>query len=177
MAPLAVTRCKRRPSAGVYRVGGVLPVLQVAGITGSTQSQENSRCRLLVAFVALNRGVSTQERKSVLVIAHLLDCDVPALDRVALRAVRTHLAAMDVRVAISAVFAHVCKYWLYVTLGALHFFVLAAKRIFRFAVIEFGNRTDGPPSGRGVAVFARNVQRAMGISLGFLLSVARSGCR
>jgi hypothetical protein len=84
---------------------------------------------------------------------------------------------MDIRVAIRAVFADVGKYGFYVALGALHFFVQAAKRIFRFAVIEFRNRPDRPPTGRGVAVFTGNVQRAVGISLGVLLSVARGGCR
>jgi hypothetical protein len=67
--------------------------------------------------------MSTQEWKAVLVIADLLHGDVPALDRVALRAVRPHLAAMDVRVAIRAVFANVRKYGFHVALRALHFFV------------------------------------------------------
>jgi hypothetical protein len=60
-----------------------------------------------------------------LVIAHLLHRDIPSLYRVALRAVRTHLAAMDVRVAISAVFPDVWENRFYLTLCALHFFVHA----------------------------------------------------
>ena len=177
VAPLAVARSKRRPRAGVRGIGGVLPVFQMAGIAGGAQSQENTRCGLLVAFIALNRGMSAEERKAVLVVAHLLDSDVPALHRVTLGAVRPHLPTVNVGVAIGAIFAHVREYGFYVTLGALHFFVLPAKRIFRFAVIEFGNRADGSPTGRSVAVFTGNVQRAVGISLGVLLSVARSGCR
>ena len=130
-----------------------------------------------MAFIALHRGVSPEKRKPVLVIAHLLDRDIPALHGVASRAVRTHLAAMDVRVAIGAVLANVCEYWLNVALRALHFFVHAAERVFRLVVIEFGDRADRTPTCRRVAVFARYVQRSVGIPLGFLLSVIRSSRR
>ena len=177
VAALAIPRCESRSGGGVRRIGGVLPILQVTRLASRGQSQEHSRCGLLVAFIALHGGMSAKERKPVLVIAHLLHRDIPALHGVALCAVRTHLAAVDIRVAIRAVLANVGKYGFHVALGALHFFVQAAEWIFRFAVIEFGNRADGSPSGRGVAVFARNIQRTMGISLGFLLSGARSGCR
>jgi len=147
VAPLAIARRKRRPGAGVRGIGRVLPIFQMAGIARSAQSQENPRCGLLVAFIALNRGMSAQERKAVLVIAHLLHGDVPTLHRVALRAVRPHLTTVNVGVAIGAIFAHVREYGLCVALRALHFFVLPAKRIFGFVVIEFGNRADGSPAG------------------------------
>ena len=110
-------------------------------------------------------------------IAHLPHRNIPALHGVALRAVRAHLAAMDVCVAISAVLAYVCEYRFHVALGALHFFVHAAQRIVRLVVIEFGHRADRAPAGRCVAVFARYVQGPVGIPLGFLLSVTRSGRR
>ena len=130
-----------------------------------------------MALVALNRGVSTQEREAVLVIAHLLHRDIPTLHGMALRAVGAHLATMDVRVAIGAILTHVGEYGFYVALGALHFFVQAAEGIFRFVVIEFRNCADGAPACRGMTVFARNVQRTVRIPLAFLLGVARSGCR
>ena len=90
-------------------------------------------------------------------IAHLLHRDIPSLYRVALRAVRTHLAAMDVRVAIGAVFTDICEYRLNVTLRALHFFVHAPQWIFRLVVIEFGHRADRAPTRRCVTVLARDV--------------------
>jgi hypothetical protein len=119
--------------------------------------------------------MSAQERKAVLVIAHLLHGDIPTLHGMALRAVRTHLAAVDVGVAIGAVLAHVGEYGFYVALRALHFFMQAAEGVFRFVVIEFRDRADGPPARRGVTIFARNVQGAVWIPPGILLGVARSG--
>ena len=52
----------------------------------------------------------TKQRKTILVILHLLRRDIPAPDRMALRAIRTHLAAMNIRVAVSAVLAGVGEY-------------------------------------------------------------------
>jgi hypothetical protein len=79
-------------------------------------------------------------------IAHLLHRDIPALDGVALRAIRTHLAAMDVGVAIGAVLADVGEHRFYVALRALNLFMQAAERVFRFVVIEFGDRADRAPA-------------------------------
>jgi len=84
---------------------------------------------------------------------------------------------MDVRVAIGAVFPDVCENRFYVTLCALHFFVHPAQRISRLVVIEFGHRADRAPTRRCVTVLARDVQRPVRISPGFLLSVTRSGRR
>jgi len=157
VATLAIAGGEGGSGAGVRGICGVLPIFQVAGIASGTQSEEHPRGRLLMAFIALNRGMSAEERKAVLVIANLLDGDVPTLRSVALRAVRTHLAAVDVSVAVGAIFADVCKYGFCVTLRALHFFVQAAERVFGLVVIEFGDRADRPPACRCVTVFARNV--------------------
>lgn len=177
VAALAVAGGERRPSACVHWICGVLPILQVAGIAGRAQPEEYPRCGLLVALIALHRGVSAQQRKPVLMIANLLHGDVPALHSVALRAVRPHLAAVDVRVAIRAVLSDVGEYRLCVTLRALHFFVHSAQGVFRLVVIEFGNGTDRAPACRRMTVFTRDVQWPMGIPLGFLLSGARGGRR
>ena len=50
----------------------------------------------------------------------------------------------------------------------------AAQRIFRLIVIEFGHRADRSPTRRCVTVLAGDVQRPVGISLGFLLRVTRT---
>jgi len=110
-------------------------------------------------------------------IANLLHGDIPPLHGVALRAVRTHFAAVDVGVAIGAVLAHVREYRFHVALRALHLFMQATKRIFRLVVIEFGDCTNWAPTCRGVAIFARNVQWPVGIPLRVLLGIAAVGCR
>lgn len=114
-----------------------------------------------MAVIALNRSVGSEKRKTILVIPDLLDRDVPTLNSVALRAVGAHLALVNVSVAILAVFSYVGEDRLDVALRAAHLFVHAAERVFGFVVIEFGNRANGTPSGRSVAILARNTQRAM----------------
>jgi len=156
MAPLAVTRGKRRSGARMWWIGGVLPVFQVAGIARRGEPQEHSRGSLLVAFVALHRGMRAEQRKAVLVIAHRLHGNVPTLHRMALRAIRTHLAPVNIRVAVRAVLAHIREHRLYVALRALHFLVHAAKRITRFVVVKLGDRPDRAPPRGSMAILAGN---------------------
>jgi len=177
VAPLAIAGCERRPGAGMRRIAGVLPILQMAGITGRAQPEKHASGDLLVALVALYCGVSAQKRKSILVIANLLHRDIPALNGVALRTVRTHLTAVDIGVTIGAILPHIGECGFHVALGALHFFVHAPERIFRLVVVEFGDRANRAPTCRRVAIFAGNVQRPVRIPLGVLLSVARQKCR
>ena len=98
---------------------------------------------------------------------------IPAVDGMALRAIGAHLPAVNIRVTIGAILGDVYEHWLDVALNAVHLFVHAAKRVLRFVVIKFGNRTNGAPASSGVAVFARNVQRSVRIASCLLLSSAR----
>lgn len=100
-----------------------------------------------------------EEREPVLVILHLLRRFFPPIYGVALRAIGSHLPAMDVRVAIRAILSHIRKHWLNVALRALHFLVQPAQRIFCFVVVEFRYRANWLPTRRCVAVFAWNRQR------------------
>jgi len=129
--------------------------------------------RALVTVFALNGGVRAQQRKAILVIFYLLDGDVPALNRVALRAVRAHFSLVNVSVAVLAVFANVCEYRLDVTLHALHFFVHAAKRILGLVVIELRHSADGAPTRGVVAVLAGNRKRSVRTSSGLTLRRVR----
>jgi hypothetical protein len=123
-----------------------------------------------VAVFALQGGVSSQQRKTILVILHLLYGDIPALDRVALRTVCAHFPLVNVSVAILAILADVGKDWLAMTLCARHLFVHAAKRIFGFVVIELRHGADGTPARSVVAVLARNRKWPMRASGGLTLS-------
>lgn len=109
--------------------------------------------------------------KAVLVILHLLYRSIPPLHGVTLCAVRAHLAAVKISVTIGAIPADVGEDRLDVALCAVHFFVHAPQGIAGLVVVEFWNCTNRIPAGRGVAVFAGNGERAMGISLGFLLRI------
>ena len=105
--------------------------------------------------------VRAQQRKPILVIFHLLDGDVPALNGVALRAVRAHFSLMDVGVAVLAILADVCEYRLDMTLHALHFFVHSSKWILGFIVIELRYGADGAPARGVVAVLTGNRKRSV----------------
>ena len=110
----------------VVRTLGVLKVSHMAGVAGRRQALILTHSRALVAIFALHCRVSTQQRKTILVIFYLLDRDIPALNGVALRAVCSHFSLVNVGVAILAILADVGKDGLAVALHALHFFVHAA---------------------------------------------------
>ena len=73
--------------------------------------------------------------------------DIPTLHGVALRAIGAHLAAMNIRVAIGAIFPYVGEDGFRVALHALHFFVHAAEQVVGLVVIEFGDCSNGAPAG------------------------------
>ena len=149
----------RKLAGHVIRIGGLLEIRPVTGNAGGGQPLELAHGRTLVAVLTLHRGMGTEQRKAVLVFLHLLYGGVPALHCVALRAVRAHLSLVHIGVAVLAVLARVRKNRLHVALRALHFFVHAAQRILGLVVVEFRVRLDRAPRCRGVAIFAREVQR------------------
>lgn len=169
VAALAVRSGEVRTGGGVCGICGVLPILEVAGIALRGEAIENPRGQLRVARVALEGGVGAEKREAVLVILYLLHGGVPALHGVALRAVWTHLAAVNVGVAIGTVFRHIREYRLGVTGNALRFFVHAAQGIAGPAVIEFRHCADRSPSGGGVAVFAGDLEGAVRVMGGLFL--------
>ena len=76
----------------------------------------------------------------------LLNGDIPALDGMALLAVRTHLTLMEVGVTVRAVLAHISKDRLHVALRASDTFMHAAQRVLCGVVIEFRDRPDRLPA-------------------------------
>lgn len=134
--------------------------------------------RALVAVFALYSGVRSQQWEAILVIFHLLDGDIPALNGVALCAVRAHFSLVDVGVAVLAILSDVGKDGLAVALHALHLFMHAAKRILGFVVIELRHGADRPPARSVVAVLARNRKWSVRTSRGLTLrGVCLSGSR
>jgi len=132
-----------------------------------------------VAVLALHGGVSAEKRKTILVISYFLDRNIPALDRVTLRAVRTHLSLVNVGMTILTMLADLGEYRLGMALRALHLFVHAAKRIRRLVVIELRNGANRTPPCRGMAVLTGNRERTMRASRGHPLrrGKAQTGSR
>jgi len=137
----------------------LLVVLQVTRGTGGREPLELADRRTLVTILTLHRRMRPQQREAVLVILYLLHGDIPALHRVALRAIRAHLSLVHVGMAILAVLPHIRENRLHMALRALHFFVHAPQRILRLIVVKLGNSLDGPPSRGRVTVLTRNCQR------------------
>jgi len=169
MALLAIAGGESRAGTWMIWIGGILPIFQMAGIALCAKAEELPNRGALVAGIAGDSGVRAEEREAIVVVLHVLGGDIPALHGVALRAIRAHLAAMNVRVTIGAIFPYIGEDRLGVALHALHFFVHAAKRVPGFVVIEFGDCANGPPTGSGVAIFAMNREGSVRATRGLLL--------
>ena len=110
VATAAIGRCERRSRRSVRGICGALPIGKMAGGAGRREAKVVSGRRGLVALLALHHGVRAEKRKAVEVILNGLRGNLPAEHRVAARAIRAELAAVNVGVAIRAVFADVGKY-------------------------------------------------------------------
>jgi len=175
VAALAI-RCREVRGIGrVRRIGGALPVFQVAGLAVCRKPVENSGGRLLVTVFAKHRRVLSQQRETILVILYLSDGDIPTLDGMALLAVWPHLPLVHIGVAIRAVLPNVGEHRFHVTQNAVHLFVHASQWILRLVVVEFENRADALPTCSGVTVFTRNRDRAMRIARFTLLLRGATG--
>ena len=156
MASLAT---RRELGSHVIGIRCFLKIRHVAGLTGCRETHVLTSGGVLVALLAFHDGVRAEQREAVEVIVDGLHGHVPAIDRVALGAVGSVLAAVNVGVTISAVFADVGENRFYVAAYAGNFFVHAAQRIPGPVVIEFRVRLDRAPRGHSVAIFARDVER------------------
>lgn len=133
-----------------------------------------------MAGVAFDCRVCAQQGEAILVILHLLRGDIPTLDGVTLCAIRTHLPAVNIRVTVGTVLAHVREDRFYVARDAIHLLVHSAQGIFCFTVIKLGYGTNRAPRDRGVAILAGNRERPVGAAPAVELScsvVARGSRR
>jgi len=105
--------------------------------------------------------VRTHQRKAVIVLLYIPNRNLPTADSVALPAVCSQLALVNVGMTILAAFSNVGENGPGMTFGTRNRLVQAAQRILRLIVIEFRNRTNRPPCLGRVAILARNVEIAM----------------
>lgn len=114
-----------------------------------------------VAGVAVDSGVSSGQRKTIVVLLDVLIRHLPSAHGVALFAIGAHLSPVNVGVAILATMAHVRENHLDVTLCTSDGSVHATQWVFCLIVVELGHRADGPPRTGGVAVLTRNIKIAV----------------
>jgi len=131
-----------------------------------------------MAGIAGHRRVRTDQREACRVLLDRFHTILPALDRVAIFAFGTKLAAMDVGVAIRALGPNIAENQLGVAQTALHLLMHAAQCKTGFAVVvKLGNSTDRRPTRGGVTAAAGGLQRrpvriARGAALHFVLPLA-----
>ena len=131
----------------------------------------------LVAGIAFDDGVRANQREAVLVFAHRLQRNHPAVHAVASLALGSHLPAMDVSMAVGALVADVGENGIDVALLAGHVLVHATQRIFGLVMIEFRDAANGLPAAEGMAVLARNIQRAMRTARGLHRGCGLCACQ
>jgi hypothetical protein len=130
-----------------------------------------------VAVNALECGMSAKQREAVLMRLDFLRVQIPSVHRVALLAPRAKLAAVNVGVAIGAFHTDVLEIHTDMALRACNSGVHSAKRIRRLIVTKFRDAADGFPTGGSVAIFAGNVDRAVGIARKSLSLLRHCGLR
>ena len=160
---VAVFACDRQGQGDVVDANrlGADEILLMARITGRREALKLADGRALVALVAIECCVRADQWEAVEMLVDLLDRNIPALHRVALLAVCSHLPLVDVGVAIGALRTHIREDGLGMALRAAHAFVHAAQRIFRGVVIELRNSPDGLPPAQGVTVLAGNAEASV----------------
>jgi len=131
-------------------------VLLMAGIAGCREPLKLSAGRILVALVALHQGMRSDQRKAVLVVFNRIQRDIPSFYRVAVFAACAKLTAMNIRMAIGALFADVLKDKAGVAGGASNILMHSTERIARAVMVELGEGANGLPTGGGMAVLTGN---------------------
>lgn len=161
VACLALSRKSRADVVGRSRL---LERPLMAGVTLDGKALKLSDRFTPVTIRAIQSGVTTHQGKAIVVLFYSLVNDAPTLHGVTLFAIRAHLPAVDISVAIGAVRASVGEDGLGMALRAGDPLVQATQRVAGCIVIKFRNGPDGFPSDRGVAVLAGDGQVAMGAS-------------
>ncbi len=104
----------------------------------------------------------SSQREAIIVLLHLLDRDLPSANRMALFAIRSKLALVNVRVAILTTLSDVSENRLCVALDARDSGVHSAQRVLGLVVIELRDGANRLPRAGRVAVLARDIQIPVG---------------
>ena len=111
---VAVLASSREPRFDMTRVGGGREILLMAGIARRRHDLELTGRTALVAGVAIDSGMGASQRESVVVLLHVLNRNLPATNCVALFAISSELALVNIGVAVLATFADIRKNHLHV---------------------------------------------------------------
>jgi len=116
-----------------------------------------------MALIALHQGMRSDQRKAVLVVFDCVQRDVPSFYRVAVFAACAELAAMNIRMAIGALFADVPEDQTGVAGRAGDILMHSTEWVARTVMAELGKGADGIPTGGGMTVLAGDCQSTVRI--------------
>lgn len=115
----------RKARGHVVGAGSLLERLSVAGVAIRRHRSEIAQRAVLVARLAVQRGMSADQRKTVVMVLDRFQRDVPSIYRVTLFAARSHAGAMNVSVTVGALAPDIGEHRLDMTLRAHHVLVHA----------------------------------------------------
>lgn len=138
-----------------------LKILDMARRAGSAQAYKLPDRFSLVATLAIDRGMGSHQRESVLVPLDGLQRGIPAADRVASVAFSTELPAMNVGMAISAFGSYFREDKVLMALAAVDALMHAAYREGSLIVVEIRMGPNVVPADLGMATSTGNCQISM----------------
>ena len=106
--------------------------------------------------------MSARQRKAIVVLLHVPNGNLPSANGMALLAVCSQLALVNVGMAVLAALSNAGKYRPDVTLGAGDGLVNASQGIFGLTMVEFRNGADRSPRIGCVAILAGYIQVPVG---------------
>lgn len=135
--------------------------VRVTGNAVSRQAGEYATASTFVASITFQRGVRTEKRKSILMLADGIQRYRPSIYVMALIASRSHLTAMNVGVALGAFAAHIRENQVDVALSARHLAMHSAQWVARRVVVEGWNPANRLPTGGRMAVLTLELKRTV----------------
>lgn len=125
----------------------------------------HARRRALMTSIAAQRRMRSQQRESIQVAANRAGGNLPSPHSMTILARGSHLAPMEIRMAISALLPNVSKDFFHMAGITRHALVHASQRVLCLSiVIEFRSTPDRRPTRCGVAVFTRSREWSMWVS-------------
>jgi len=146
--------------------GGLPELFHVAADAIGGQPLELPNSRTGVAGITLQRGMGSDQREPVLMLLNLADCHPPSVHRMALLASRSKLPPVDVGMAVRAFRTDLRKDQVGVALATCNLLVHPPEGIAGLVVVEFRDAADRLPSGKRMAILARDGQVAVRTAAG-----------
>jgi hypothetical protein len=111
-----------------------------------------------VAGVAVHGCMSADQRESILMLIDVVNGNLPAVGVVAEFTLRAILAAMQIGVAVLALYRGVAEIKILVAIDTLHFRVPAMQGKLSFRMVEFEFGAQRLPTLSGVTLLARDLE-------------------